>query len=557
MIGADRPSQSHLNEVGILNGQTVFRAVCLIALAVVVHLPALPGDFFWDDYDWIVDNPRVRESDGLRRLWTEWDQYDYWPLHYSMHWFEWRLWGEWAAPFRLLNQFWHALDCLLVWLLLARLRVPGAYLIAILFAVHPVNVESVAWVSQRKTVQSTAGAFVSLACLLRYIDTLHARWYVASVLAFLFGLLTKTSVVMWPLALLLCLAWYRRRFTLGDVRVIAPMLLISLVLGLAGTLMRGEQQGIEYARDDGLASRLAIAGRAVWFYAEKTVWPLELSVVYPRWELGRTDLVAFLPLVALIAVLGIAWKYRRRWGLAVFVAMGYFVVNLFPALGFIGYMFQRYSLVGDHYQYLAMPGLLALLVGGAATLIVHRPPMRLPALVLAVVVAGFLSWQSFERSRLWSADDSEPIWRDALETNPDGELPNRRLGYVLAVRGEFREAVELICKAERTAVPPVPWGPPRVDPQRLEDATGHRFEKIGLEQTSEDVRIAYAMGTSLYVMGQEQLAGDFLFTIAKQAPGFAGAPYNLALVTAAMGDQEQSKKWYLQAEALAELSTAD
>jgi len=337
---------------GWLYGGLIFIA------AFVVHLTALPGSFFWDDYDWVVNNPRVRDPAGLFRLWFDVTQYDYWPMHYSTHWFEWRIWGEWAPPYRVLNQLLHASNCVLLWVILRWMRVPGAWLCAMIFAVHPVNVESVVWISQRKTVQSTAFVFGSLLCYFRYYDTPSRRWYMAAVVLFMLGLLTKTAVVMWPLAMLVCVWWRQRKLEARDLLASVPFLAISFVLGVMGTLMRGEQLGIEFARDDGFMSRLAIAGDAVWFYVFKALWPVELSVVYPRWELGHTEGLAFAPLVALIALFMVFWVYRKGWGAAPLAAGAYYFINLFPVLGFVAIMFMRYSLVADHWQYLALPGLL-------------------------------------------------------------------------------------------------------------------------------------------------------------------------------------------------------
>lgn len=529
-----------------LYGSIIFLA------AMVVHLTALPGSFFWDDYDWVVNNPRVRDPAGLFRLWFDLSQYDYWPMHYTTHWFEWRLWGEWAPPYRVLNQLMHATDCVLLWAILRWMRVPGAWLCAMIFAVHPLNVESVVWISQRKTVQSTAFVFGSLLCYFRYYDTPSRRWYTAAVVLFALGLLTKTSVVMWPLAMLVCVWWRQRKLLARDLLACGPFLVLSLALGVMGTLMRGEQLGIELARDDGFLSRLAIAGDVVWFYVFKALWPFGLSVVYPRWELGHTEPLAFVPLIALIALFAVCWVYRKSWGAAPLASGAYYLINLFPVLGFVGIMFMRYSLVADHWQYLALPGLLAPIVGAASQQWRRFPRLRYVGLTISTAVVFALAYGSLVQSAIWSGADNEPIWRDVLTKNPHGELPHLRLGYVLAQRGEFAEAVQQICESTKHSVPPASWGPPRIDQQRLANATGHRYEQIGLATASDSIRIAYTIGTAMYVLGQDDVAFRYLDSCVKQAPRFAAAHYNLSLVLDQLGYPDEAGAYRRNASYLAE-----
>ncbi len=550
-------SSSQLPETGssvsnITSGQWWWYGGSIFLAAIVVHLTALPGSFFWDDYDWVVNNPRVRDPDGLFRLWFDISQYDYWPMHYTTHWFEWRAWGEWAPPFRVLNQLMHGADCLLLWIILRWMRIPGAWLCAMIFAVHPINVESVVWISQRKTVQSTGFVFGSLLCYFRYYDTSNRRWYAAALLLFVLGLLTKTAVVMWPVAMLVCVWWRQQKLQLRDLLACGPFLAVSFVLGVVGTLMRGEQLGIEFAREDSFLSRLAISGDVVWFYVFKTMWPFGFSVVYPRWELGHVEPLAFAPLAALISLFVVCVVYRKKWGAAALAAGGYYFINLFPVLGFVPIMFMRYSLVADHWQYLALPGLLALVVGVAVQQWRRFPGLRYAGPAVATSLVLMLAYGSLVQSAIWSGAGNEPIWRDALSKNPHSELPHLRLGFVLAQRGEFTEAVSEIAESMKYTVPPVLWGPPQVDPRRMALATGHPYEQVGLETADDKIRIAYALATALHVLGQDNMAFDYLDACVKQAPQFAAAHYNLSLVLDQLGYTAEAEAYRRNAKYLAE-----
>ncbi len=325
---------------------------------------------------------------------------------------------------------------------------------------------------------------------------------------------------------------------------------ISFVLGLAGTLMRGEQLGIEYAREDGFLSRLAMSGNVVWFYVAETLWPFQLSVVYPRWELGNTAPAAFLPLIALALVIGMFWWYRSGWGAAPLGASSYYLINIFPVMGFVAIMYMRYSLVADHWQYLAMPGLLALIVGVVTLQWRKFPAFRIAGPAVSCAVVLLLAYNSLLQAAIWSGTDNEPIWRDVLSKNPNSELAHLRLGYVLARRGEFSEAIPQICESTKFSIPPVEWGPPTVDERRLEMVTSHPYASVGLEHADDNVRIAYALGSAMYAMGQFEIAGGSLNACTQEAPQFAASYYNFALALEQLGYGDQAQAMRLKADSL-------
>lgn len=415
-------------------------ATLLVALAVVAHLPALSGDFVWDDVNVIRDNPRMRTTEGLLQFWTSVKQPDYWPVAFSSHWIEWHLWGDWAPGYRGLNMLLHALNGVLLWRLLVRLEVAGAWLVAAVFVVHPLTVEAVAWILQRKTLLSTTLVFGSLLYYLRWADRSGAKAYLAALGLFIAALLTKTAVIMWPLVLLLVAWWRRRTWTLRDLRGSAVFFLVAGVTGVGNLALQRFWQD-EVIRSDGFVSRLAIAGRAVGFYAIEAIYPLGLSFVYPRWKLDDPSLVDFVPHAVLIAILIVAWRRRTTWGAACLVCLGYYLINLFPVLGFVNIYYMVYSLVADHWQYLALPGLLALLVGSAsfhvAALASRWQRIGTMAATFLVLTLTLLSWQ---HARVFGGDE-ERLWRETLDRNPNAWLARNGLGVVLLNRGDFEEAI--------------------------------------------------------------------------------------------------------------------
>ena len=259
------------------------QGLALVALTLLAYVPAMRSGFVWDDDAFLTDNPLIRDPDGLRRIWASTEPPDYFPLTSTMLWVEWRLWGGHPAGYHVVNVVLHALGCLLAWRVLLRLGVAGAWLAALAFALHPVNVESVAWITERKNTLPLVLYLLSALLFLRGDEQPApgggpAR--AASLAAFLLALLAKTSVAILPPVLLLCAWWRRRRVSALDLRRTAPHFALAAVLGLVTAWYQGHRAiGPVVVRDDGFASRLAIAGRAVWFYLGKALAPVDLAFV--------------------------------------------------------------------------------------------------------------------------------------------------------------------------------------------------------------------------------------------------------------------------------------
>jgi tetratricopeptide (TPR) repeat protein len=419
------PTSLRLSPLSALRRSYV-RAAILLLVSVIIYSPLLwHAEFFWDDFILLVDNPLIKSSHGLFDLWFSTRTPDYFPLTSTTFWLEWRLWGMHAEGYHLTNILLHAGSALLLWRIFLRLRIPGAALIALLFAIHPVNVESVAWIAERKNTLSLFLVCGSLLLYLRSIGRQSSVEYVASIICFFLALLAKTAVVMFPFVLLLLAWWKHRRLTLPGLLRSVPFFALSLLLGLVTVFFQYHRSISDIVvRDDGILSRLAIAGQALWFYIGKLLFPLGITFNYPRWTLPAHGLLALLPLTLLLLLFLILWQLRHTCARPALIALAAYTLMLLPMLGFLNIFFMRYSLVSDHWQYHATPILLALIVPALLHL-TRRLPRRLTAAAATLLIV-LLTADSFSLARIYQTPES--VWQDTLAHNPASWLAHAQLG---------------------------------------------------------------------------------------------------------------------------------
>lgn len=274
----------------------------LIGATLIAYLPVWHAGFIWDDDHILTANPLIKDPHGWYRFWFTTKTDDYYPLSSSAFWLEWRLWGMDATGYHVVNVLLHAVNAVLLWRLLARLEIPGAKLAAAIFALHPVNVESVAWVAELKNTLSLFFFMLSLLSYLKFDGTNVRRFYWLSLFAFLLALFSKTEVAPMPFVLLGVAWWRRNRIEWKDIWRTVPFFAAAFLLGLVCIWFQNTRSiGHIVVRTDDFWSRLAIAGRAVWFYFFKAVFPVGLLPVYPHWHTGTVSMVSFAP-VLLLAV---------------------------------------------------------------------------------------------------------------------------------------------------------------------------------------------------------------------------------------------------------------
>jgi len=407
-------------------------AVALAGLTLLAYLPALRGGFIWDDDNFLTLNPLIRAGDGLRRFWFTAQASDYWPVTSTSLWLEWRLWGQNPAGYHAVNVALHLAEVLLLWGILRRLRVPGAWLGALLFALHPVNVESVAWIAQRKNLMAMLFYLASIWFFLRW-EKGRPLPYLLSLLAFVLALLSKGSVAPLPLVLLGIVAW-RRRLVARDFLWSAPFFAAAAGFAALNVWFQTHGSGLIIRQADFL-QRLLGAGAVVWFYLGKALWPARLIFVYPQWEIRAGDGRWWLPLLAAAAVTLVLF-WRRARVRPVLFAWLYFVALLIPVMGFANIAFMEYSLVANHYEHLALIGVTSLAAAGWARWRERQGAVALAAAAAVLAACFVLTWRLNG-----TYGNEETLYRATLRINPGSWVAQGNLGTLLARDGKLPEAV--------------------------------------------------------------------------------------------------------------------
>lgn len=413
-------------------------AVVIAAGAVAAYAPALRGDFLWDD-NGHVTAAALRSWAGLGRIWTEpGATQQYYPLLHSVFWVEQRLWGDAVLGYHLANLTQHLLAAWLLAAVLRRLAVPGATLAAAIFALHPVHVESVAWISEQKNTLSLVFSLGAALAYLRHADEGRRSDYWLGLALLGCALLTKTVTATLPAALLVVRWWKQGRLSWqDDVAPLVPWLVAGVTAGAFTAAVERYLIGADGA-EYGLswAGRAVLAGRAIWFYMGSFGWPANLTFIYPRWTIDAGELGQWLPVAGAGAMAGALWVGRRRsrTPLAVWLL---FVGTLFPALGFFDVYPFQYSFVADHFQYHADVVLAA--AAGAALAGVGqwwRVGWRWMGGGAVVTMLAVLAGQHAANFR-----SSEALYRATLARNPGCWMAHNNLGLIVAASGRREEAL--------------------------------------------------------------------------------------------------------------------
>ena len=538
------------------------RLVALVLLTFLAYLPALRAGYIWDDDAYVTENVLLHDAHGLSRIWFDIGATpQYYPLTFTSFWLEYQAWGLKPAGYHVVNVALHAAGAVLLVGVLLRLGVRGAWVAGFVFALHPVMVESVAWITERKNTLSLALALGSLLCFLqsRWIEpgeSTQRRWLTGGAVLYGLALLSKTVVA--PLPLVLILIGYAK-FGRVPKRVMLGVLPLLTVGASMGLLTAGIERtsvgasGGEFRYADTLIGeagyRTIVAGRAVLFYVSKLVVPYPLVFNYPRWEIdvgSVTQWLAPMTVLGLTVGLFVARERLGRWPVVVWVT---YCGLLFPALGFVNVFPHLYSWVADHFQYHAAP-----VFCGVMGVLFTRIPR---AVASSLGVLGLVVLTGLTYAQAGHYKDVETIWRHTRLHNPRSWLADTALGTIEASRGQydvaemrFNRSIKWM-KAQYRGQKDAGFGLPYyqlgvIAEARDDPALAERQYRAAIDLDPSHGPARHNLAVLLLVSGRVDEA-EAQWTEATQAPAMrfnADLPRRAGMALQQLGHPDRADKWF-------------
>lgn len=504
----------------------------LATVPVVVYFPCLKGPFVWDDSLWTIQAEWIMSSfAGLLQIWTvPTSLQQYFPVTATSFWIDHHLWGYNTFPYHLENVMLHSISCLLFWRLLTKLEVKGAWFAATLLAIHPISVESVAWITERKNVLclpfflSAILAYGNFSHWWRPTEIHSWRMYVLALLLFALALLAKITAFVLPPTFLL-LAWWKqdKLEAKRDVLPALPFFTIAIILGFfIGWLEKHHVGAIGSDFELGLIDRVVLSGQIFWFYVGKIFFPVSLCCIYERWPINSHVGWSWLATAGLAMMVVSLFCLRKRIGRGPMVALLYFIGGLFPVLGFMSVYGMRFSWVADRWVYLPSLAFFALIANRLACIAYDR--FRYATMAIVLVALATLTWNQAGTYR-----SVERFWQAAIDGNPLPWKAENDFGGEMLEQHRYVEAIDLFRRAILHA-PNIP--DPRANLGSALLRTGNRDEafqtwKDVLEQWPDYGPVHYNLGILLREAGRNDEAIEHLKRAVEIVPTMSVAHYDL------------------------------
>jgi protein O-mannosyl-transferase len=522
-------------------------ASLLVVLLFTAYFPVLQNGFIWDDDRHLTDNPFVINSDGLKHLWQDVRAtQQYYPLITTSFWIEYRIWGLDPLGYHITNVLLHTMNAIILWRILVFLGLPAAWLVCAVFALHPVHVESVAWITERKNLLSGFFYLLSLYTFLQFyfpglpnfsnenrVKNRSYYLYGISLIFFICALLGKTVTCTLPAVVLLLFWWKQNRIDLKVVWLMVPYFLVGLGLATLTIWLEKVNAGaLGPEWDYSFWDRFIIAGQALWFYMGKLIWPVPIIFTYPMWSIDDSVWWQYLYPFTFIFLILILWALRKKIGRGPLTSILFFAGSSLPALGFFNIYYMRFSLVSDHFQYLPSIGILLIAVVGVARLAGKSFSVFAILLLLSL---GHLTWKQIP---VYKNDFN--LWSDTVQKNPDAWMAQYNLANVLIAEQKVKEAITHYREAIRIkpdfALAPYNLGNTLLAQKNTREAIIQYQTTIRIKPDFVD---AYNnLGVALLSQGNTQEAINQFRKALELKPDYADARNNLDIARRANGSRD-------------------
>jgi tetratricopeptide (TPR) repeat protein len=526
--------------------KSAWPALVIVAAVWFIFSPVTHGSWLWDDNTEIVNNADLRGPAALWKIWFAPTNPDYFPVKTTVQWLQWQLWHDQSTVgYHLSNIGLHALGALLLWRVLRKLGVRYAWVGGLLFAIHPSIVESVAWIAELKNVLSLPLLLLALSAYLDFDERRRRVDYIIAISWFVVAMLSKSSVVMFPCFLLLHAWWKHGRITTGDLKMISPFFAVSLILGLVTVWFQQHRAIDDWEIQMGsLFDRVVGAGRALGFYAFKSIWPLDLLPIYPPWHSKWLRLLSFMAWAGLGATVAWMWLRRASFGRHILLALGWFALNLLPVLGLIKMSYLGVAPVADHFVYLSIAGLAGILVAGGEFFRRRFISLGIVPLVLIFCLCSLLAWRSRSYASVFVSQ--ETVWSYTLDRNPGSWIAHNNLGVVYQQQEKWASAASQLEAAvainSRYVPAHINLGNTYAHLGRWPEAEQHYVEALRLEPASFDGHFDYA--NILVRLNRLPEAIDHFESALRISPGATDARFNLANAFLGVGRVADALKQY-------------
>ncbi|MDP8215916.1 MAG: tetratricopeptide repeat protein [Candidatus Kaelpia imicola] len=501
----------------------IIASLIIVLLTALIYLDSLDNGFIWDDDVHIYKASYMKSSTGLTDIWVENATPQYYPLTTTIFWLGDKAWGLNPKGYHILSLVIHILNALLLYSLIKKLFYPLAFPVALIFAIHPIGVETVAWASELKNLLALFFFLLSFSGYLKFLSTKKSKYYLLTIIAFIAAVFSKYTAVSFAFIPLLHGFWLKGKIKKRELKLSIPFILIGLLAGLNAVFTeiynvgaRGAEWSLSYL------DKMILIGKTSLFYIYKVIYPKDFIFIYPRWQIRTLDILEWLPILTLLSLISLLSLYRKRVNRAITALFTFYLISIFPASGFFNVFPMKYSYVADHFSYLSTPWIIllffALIYPSYRYLLKTIKPKKsiYLKLILTITLSITAIFLSIGSNRLTgNYKDEITLYKSIIAKNPGCWMANANLAILYTESDKNRLALK------------------------------HYRDAIASEPNVAS--IYYNLGNLYYKIGDYDSAINSYMAAITSKPGYGESYANLANTYRAKGEPDKAIEHYKRA----------